>query len=261
MTKKRCLPRAQKAGGRRSFVGLCCSLFSGQKTLTLEAVRAQRLGADGQTWIAGVIDGRPTVFNVLSGETKPLPGCFEQGGQATRAWPNGKTYTGQWNGVNQRHGHGTNTWPDGRRHVGRYRNGKRHGDGIFTWPNGRVYVGHFVDGARSGEGTMTWPDGRAYVGRWHNSTRSGMGTMSFPNGNKYVGMWHNGKRARSPRRGLPEEAAPTPAPTVRSPAALTAQKPARIATVLLLRPGLPSRRTPTKLRLHHGQRRHSACAA
>jgi hypothetical protein len=42
-------------------------------------------------------------------------------------WPDGRVYTGSWNG-NKRHGKGAELEPDGGKYTGRWDKGKKHGE-------------------------------------------------------------------------------------------------------------------------------------
>ena len=56
------------------------------------------------------------------------------------------TYTGETNSKGQRHGQGTATFPDGETYTGEWQDGNFNGQGTRTFPDGTTYTGKWQDG-------------------------------------------------------------------------------------------------------------------
>lgn len=87
-------------------------------------------------------------------------------GVGTQVWPDGSTYTGEWQ-HNTQNGKGIFTRPNGDYYKGEVKNGKPHGSGeliqIITfdeegknWACRSKYIGEFFEGEKHGDGTFIW---------------------------------------------------------------------------------------------------------
>jgi adenylate kinase family enzyme len=91
-------------------------------------------------------------------------------GKGTRKWPNGRTYTGDWNN-NEATGRGIESIPfkvessegqepsfvdSKREYQGSFENGRYHGHGFMQYENGDSYDGAWVGGRREGAGIFVW---------------------------------------------------------------------------------------------------------
>ena len=66
-----------------------------------------------------------------------------------------------------RHGEGTMTWPNGDTYTGEWQDSE-NGQGTWTYADDSTYTGEWKDGQRHGQGTMTYADGHKYAGEWQD---------------------------------------------------------------------------------------------
>ena len=53
-------------------------------------------------------------------------------------YPNGASYTGQWNNEGQKHGHGTLLFQDGSKYIGQFSQGFCSGHGVMYGADGSM---------------------------------------------------------------------------------------------------------------------------
>ena len=114
-----------------------------------------------------------------------LSSCEKKKEYVNIAFPDGRTYEGEWKMGNP-NGQGEFIYPNLGKYVGEFKDGFPHGKGEFTWSNGRKYEGLYSEGKPHGRGTEVFPDGKKYVGEYKEGRWNGIGTITYSDGGKYV---------------------------------------------------------------------------
>ncbi|KAL8580837.1 hypothetical protein ACOMHN_017341 [Nucella lapillus] len=94
-------------------------------------------------------------------------------------YPDGTTYSGQWNDQGHRHGYGHLVFPDGSKYWGVFDNGMYSGLGVMTFQDGSRYEGEFKQGKFHGLGVFQRADRMMFEGQFKDGKIWGMGLVTF----------------------------------------------------------------------------------
>lgn len=96
---------------------------------------------------------------------------------AAYTYPDGSSYTGEWNADGQRDGFGVLTLTDGTIYSGEFRDGLCDGLGVMVFADGSKYEGQFSQGRYHNLGVFTRCDKMKYEGEFHQGKVNGLGLM------------------------------------------------------------------------------------
>ena len=135
---------------------------------------------------------RPLKRSLKRRKVKTRKNIMKGGYKGTLVYDDGKRYEGQVTGRpnGKPNGAGTMTWPDGNTYTGNWNNGVMSGQGKMIWSNGNIYEGMWNKNNMDGKGKMIWHNGDSYDGDWKNSKRHGLGTLTLENKHEATGKWY-----------------------------------------------------------------------
>ena len=136
---------------------------------------------------------RPLKRSLKRRKVKTRKNIMKGGYKGTLVYDDGKRYEGQFTGKpnGKPNGEGTMTWPDGNTYTGNWNNGVMCGLGKMIWSNGNIYEGMWNKNNMNGKGKMIWYNGDSYDGDWKNGKRHGRGTQTLENKHEATGEWRN----------------------------------------------------------------------
>lgn len=110
-----------------------------------------------------------------------------------QTYPDGRTYTGQWEGE-VRCGRGVERSQFGDFvYEGEFNKDRYEGVGKMWWSNGACYEGEMREGQKSGQGLEKYASGDEYIGRFVNDLPHGEGVYKSKDGSEIHGVFERGR--------------------------------------------------------------------